>query len=737
MVGDVKQSIYGFRLADPDIFLQRQRAYVEGAKNGGKFSPIFFNDNFRSDNQILQFVNGVFESIMTEDSAGVDYKNKASFTEVVDTERNEGKVEVHVFQQGESTPKYGQKLYSLVDHQNAEQVETALESEGRFIAEEIKRLAGRTMLNIKGEQRLITYGDFALLFRKRGKASKVIIDQLKKYGIPVDEGTFSNDDTPAESELISMLNVIDNPRQDYALAGYMLSYLGGYTEDEMARIVAHSRDGLLYDKVIAYSTVEDGLGDKIRTTLADIDGYRTKASVMGVKEFVEAVVADTALDAYLSTKGQSFVGGLEIYLKTISPEATSLARYLREYKEGGREDKGRPAGGDKVHVSTYHSYKGLETPVVFLPNANGRKTVGASRDLNVEAGGCIAMSYYNLDKKDKTSSTVSNKASQILMQEKEYKEEMRLLYVALTRAQKYMYITGVANFKGDSFSIDSIEKGFACESFEKEKSIFNYVFTARRRGTLSIVPHIHTTEGDAPRVIEQKPFLAMGGQKSAFDEELEREIAKGKEFVYPHQEETELSMKYTVTQLNAEDAKDLVPSYPVYEDDDDTHVGISAAAVGTIYHKVMEHIDFSLATIEEVTSHINLMVDEGKLTAQERALVKDFEVHKAIMNPVIKSVAGEECYHEQPFMMYVPAKDVISGSTSTDKVLVQGVIDLLVKGKSNLIIDFKYTTFRTELDKEKYKKQLYLYKMAYEHAFGEKIDKVVLLSLKTGESFEL
>jgi ATP-dependent helicase/nuclease subunit A len=131
------------------------------------------------------------------------------------------------------------------------------------------------------------------------------------------------------------------------------------------------------------------------------------------------------------------------------------------------------------------------------------------------------------------------------------------------------------------------------------------------------------------------------------------------------------------------------------------------------------------------------MVDEGKLTAQERALVKDFEVHKAIMNPVIKSVAGEECYHEQPFMMYVPAKDVISGSTSTDKVLVQGVIDLLVKGKSNLIIDFKYTTFRTEFDKEKYKKQLYLYKMAYERAFGEKIDKVVLLSLKTGESFEL
>ena len=164
---------------------------------------------------------------------------------------------------------------------------------------------------------------------------------------------------------------------------------------------------------------------------------------------------------------------------------------------------------------------------------------------------------------------------------------------------------------------------------------------------------------------------------------------------------------------------------------------ILTAAVGTVYHKVMEHIDFALTEVDEVQKAVDQMVEDGVLTADERALVKDGEVHGAIMNNVIKSAVGAKCYHEQPFMMYVPAKDVIDGSTSKDEVLVQGVIDLLVVGKSNFIVDFKYTTFRTEESKEKYKKQLYLYKMAFERAFCEKIEKVVLLSLKTGESFEI
>ncbi len=742
MVGDVKQSIYGFRLADPDIFLSRQMRYVVEEAEGKETHPIFFNDNFRSDNQILQFVNGVFEGAMTEDSAGVDYKNKARFNDVTDPLRQEGRVEVHLFKENESSSYLGKGLYSLSSHFDADKIEKAVVSEGRYIAEEIKRLKGRTMLNIKGSHRPLQYGDFAILFRKRGSGANAIIDELKKAGIPVDEGSFKNDDTPAEKELLLMLNVLDNPRQDFYLAGFMLSYLGGYTEDELSQIVSFNQEQKkgddLYDKVLRYSRLDNSLAEKLRNTMSTLDAYRTRASVENLKALVENLTQDTCLDGYLGSKGQSYLNGLESFIGSIKPEV-SLSRFLRDYKEVGREDKGRPSGGDKVHVSTFHGYKGLETPVVFLPNSNSTKKGGGgswSKDLCVDPSGCISMSYFDLDDKSKNSTTLSNRAAEILVEEKEYKEEMRLLYVALTRAQKYMYITGVVKCEDDDFNLESIEDMFALESFEKEKSVFNYIFTASKRKTLQFTPYLHKASEKRLEKESKKPIFALSGESNDFDLSLAENIEKRMGYSYPHSEETALSMKYTVTQINSDEMKDVRATLPISDDDTDVTVS-SIATVGTAYHKVMELIDFSLDSLDDVTKSINAMVEDGKLTEEQRSLVKDEEVLVALMNPIIKEAAREKCLHEQPFMMYVEAKDVIEGSASQDKVLVQGVIDLLVLGKQPMIVDFKYSAFRNEESKQKYKKQLYLYKMAYERAFGAKIDKVVLLSLKTGESFEL
>lgn len=739
MVGDVKQSIYGFRLSDPEIFLARQKKYTEDSEKGEGVAPIYFNDNFRSDNQVLQFVNGVFSYAMTEGTAGVNYKDDASFNQVTDPERNEGRVEVHVFQGKSGSPVQASELYHLCDHQNPESTESATEQEGKYIADEIKRLMARTHLTIKGVNRPLQYGDFALLFRKRNTASATIVKQLKSAGIPVDDGTFTKEDVPAETELVNMLLVIDNPRQDYALAGFMLSYLGGYTEDELYDIATSSREGELYDKVLARSEKDDRLGEKLKATLATLNHYRVKASYQSVRGLVDELVGDTAYDAYLYSKSQAMGNSFDSYLKTIKEDGSSLSKYLREYKSDSREMRGRPEGGDKVHISTFHSYKGLETPVVFLPDGSNARKMAGSKDLNVDASGCIAMSYFDLDKRSKNADTTSNHALQILVQEKEYKEEMRLLYVALTRAQKYMYITGTSTAKNDVFNEDGLTASFSVEPFEREKTIFNYIFTAKRRGTLDFVTCLHGDGGYTPINEKEKPFFAMGGKKTAFDEELEKEIEKARGYVYPHQEETTLAMKYTVTALNADSVKDLGVSFPVYDesDSDRRNDGVEITAIGTAYHRVMELIDFSLDDLSAVTKAIDQMVADGLLREEQRALVKDNEIFKALMNPVIKSAAGEKCYHEQPFMMYVPARDVIDGSESDDKVLVQGVIDLLVRGKENVIIDFKYSAFRTDESKEKYKKQLYLYKMAYERAFREKIDKVVLLSLKTGESFQL
>ena len=536
----------------------------------------------------------------------------------------------------------------------------------------------------------------------------------------------------------------------------MLSYLGGYTENELSTIVKCTDQGELYDKVQQYSKFENELAEKIRRTLATIDHYRTVGSYMGVKGLAEKIIADTNYDAYLYSNSDAVGNSFNVYLKTIKDDGVSLHKYLRDYKEGGRDAKGKSEGGDRVHVSTIHAYKGLETPVVFLPGSDfvpkkttkdkpiSRKSDGASLpDLSVDASGCIAMSYFNVDGRVKDSYTVSNKALQILAVEKEYKEEMHLLYVALTRAQKNMYISGVysvkENRKRKPFTLENVEEEFACESFEKEMNLFNYVFTAKRKGALSDCSIIlHGGKQESVSVEKQKRFYEMGGVKTAYDDELVREIEKAQSFVYPHQEETKLSMKYTVTQINALGVENPVEAFPVYEDDGErVDTGVSVATVGTTYHKVMEHIDFAIDNLDDVTKAVDKMVEDKVLTPELRALVKDGEVLSALRNPVIKQAVGATCYHELPFMMYVPAKDVIDGSNSNDKVLVQGVIDLLVEGDENIIVDFKYSSLTDEESVKKYKKQLNLYKMAYKVAFGKEIDKIVLLSLKTGKSFVL
>ena len=737
MVGDVKQSIYGFRLSDPEIFLARLRKYEEDSANGNGVAPILFNDNFRSDNQILQFVNGIFDYAMTKDTAGVDYKREGRFNEVLDETRREGRVEVHVFQKENTGKQYTETLYKLNEHEDMLSCIDEDEQEGLYIASEIERLMRTMRLTIKGVERPLQYGDFALLFRKRSSTANIIIDTLKKKGIPVDDGSFVKEDTPAENELINMLTVIDNPRQDYALAGYMLSYLGGYTESELYAIVQNSHDGILYDKVVKYSKLDNSLAQKIRSTLDSLNKYRVKGSYMSVKSLVEEIVADTCYDAYLVSKSKALANSFDAYIKSIREDSNTLSKYLREYKEGSVESKSRPEGGDKVQVSTFHSYKGLETPVVFLPCSDDKSGRPLSSDLCVDANGCISMAYFDLERRKKTSETVSNRAVHLLIQEKEYKEEMRLLYVALTRAQKIMYITGTVNLDDLHFDEENVDMAFAVEGFETEKNVFNYAFTAKAKRKLDFVPYLHARKDQIARREDDKPFFEMGGKRTQYDDELAREIEKVKNFEYPYDEETRLSMKYTVTQINNEGAKELAVTFPKYEDDGEDNGGVSVAEIGTAYHKVMEHIDFAIDNLADVKSAIDQMVEDGLLASDARALVEDSKILTALMNPIIKESAGAKCRHEQPFMIYVPAKEVLESSNSTDKVLVQGVIDLLVEGKKKYVVDFKYSSLNGEEGKNKYKKQLYLYKMAYELSFGEKIDKVVLLSLKTGESFEL
>lgn len=700
MVGDVKQSIYGFRLADPDILLARHRLYRQG---GG--TNIGFNKNFRSGRKILDLVNGIFDFAMTEKSADVDYKNDARF-ETFGLPPS-GSAEIHLFVSSKAGRFEPSGIYDITSHKQAEEAVAAEEREGRFIAKEIKTLVGRA----KSEGGFIGYGDIAVLFRSRGSASQTIISVLREEGIPVNEGTFSKNNELPERELMLFLQVLDNPRQDIPLAGYMLSFFGGYNETDLARIAAFEGE-CFYDKLKACSRGSDALAERLKTTLSALDAYRVKSSFKNVGELMSGIVSDYSYDAYLMREGEAAVQGLKHFLYTAAGRTpVGLHKFLSEY-QGSAAPQKAVFGADRVHISTFHGFKGLEKPVVFVADAGclySPKT--RSGDLIMVGKGYIGLSGFDLERRTKFN-TLSRYAVSKMIKERETKEEMRLFYVALTRAKDYLYVTSsLSSSRRDGFGKLPRIAPAGCN--------LDYVSNALFHGFDAPV-FIHTDD-DCPTQSRAKNAPPVLGGGDAVTEAL---IAASQNRKYEYSDSTVLAMKYSVSALDGVDEY----SAGLYDE---------YSNAGTVYHKVMENIDFAAEGTEGVLSELERMLKENILSAQELECVNAKEIARCLESDVIRLTKENRHYREQSFMMYVSAAEVIEGNGSTDKVLVQGVVDLFIDGEQKIIVDFKNSRLSDKKTLLKYKKQLNLYKMALEEAISAKIDRLLLYSFKTGKTVDL
>ncbi len=706
MVGDVKQSIYGFRLADPTIFLSREQAY-----NDGEGVAISFKRNFRSAKSILEFVNGVFNDAMTKKSADVDYKGSAGF-DVTDS-REGGRVEIHLFADGDKQNKktIAKGLYDITAHETKDEQISSAVAEGRFIASKIDELVGRAI----GDGKYIEYGDVAILFRKRSAKAQIILNELKNRGIPVEEGSFGADDASSERELVCFLKTLDNPRQDIPFAGFLLSFFGGYHEEELAEIAVCKGD-CLYDKFLQVANDNTSLSLRAKTTLKQLDDYRIKSSFKNVSQLLSGIVSDFSYDAYLMKEGESYVQAMqEFVFSSMAKDSVSIGRFLEGYENTSQNVKSQN-GGDRVHVSTFHGFKGLEIPVVFVADCassfNNQDYVG---DLMMYGKGYIGMKYFDFDKKLKQKS-ISSLAVAKLIKQNLIKEEMRLFYVALTRAKQYMFITAnVSNAKIASFG--------KLPLIGDVSNNMDFVSNAIYNESLSSRPILHYVAEE-----EVEDFEKVEKSMGAPSEKLISVISKSQEFEYSFKQATRLAMKYSVSTLDS-------------IDDDTVRVFGDSAKIGTAYHKVMQFIDFSAVSLDDVNKEFYRLEREGILRKDELLLVSPHDIARCLQSEIM-SIAREcekqgRVRREQSFMMYKPANEVSDQFNVDDKVLVQGVVDLFIDGKERIIVDFKNSLLKDEETVKKYKKQLYLYKMAIESAIGAKIDKVVLYSFKTAKTIEV
>lgn len=716
MVGDTKQSIYAFRLADPHNFTNRQMRYDDASSPG---ESIYFNRNFRSAKQILDFVNNIFDVVMTEDVADVDYKNKARF-ETENVKAN-GICEMHLFTCKEESGT-AKGVYDITLDGGKDDELTAADCEGMFIASKINELVNRS---IKEDGKYISYGDITIITRNRSTGAQKIVARLKDAGIPVDDSGFDKFKTQPERELMQMLKCIDNPRQDIPFVGFLLSFFGGYDEQELADIAALQAE-TFYDKFLIYSERDDALAQKIRDTKAMLNKYRVKASFKNVKDLANGIIADFSYDAYLCKSGEADVYGLKAFVAGITDKDNeSLGAFLRGYDETSSK-KSAQTKCDRVHLSTIHGYKGLENEVVFVSDLDAAfSSEDIKGDLIVESKGHIAMNYYNFEMSEKSTKTLSKLAVKKLYKQKSLGEEMRLLYVALTRAKRFMYITS-------SISDNKLKTFGRISSIGMPGSMLDIIGEAifAQKGKLSFVVH----SGDE--------FRAASGQKQIYvfpaaNKELKEKIEKAHAFSYAYTPATKLSMKYSVSALDSLDEQTIF----AYGDEDYKNIG-------TLYHKVMQYIDFETKGVDGVKAEVERLVAERYLTQQEVDEIREVDgdeferkiakcLESNIMQTALENEKKGRCMREKAFMMYAPANEVHDDFEATDEVLVQGVIDLFINGDKKIIVDFKNSNLGNKETVKKYKKQLKLYKMAVESAIDAKVDRIVLYSFKTGEPIDI
>ena len=820
MVGDVKQSIYKFRLARPELFLEKYEAYgsqehAEAESSGSRQQSdagmeaerIDLHQNFRSRFEVLNTTNAVFEQIMGKDVGGIIYDDLAA---------------LHMGAVYPVQPENDANLTELLLFGTDEKPEdlSAKEQEAYGIAAKIKTMMREFTVTDRGSGvlRALSYRDIVILMRTTAGWDEVFKRVLESEGIPVHMTSRTGYFAASEvQELLHFLRVLDNPLQDIPLYGVMHSYLGGFSEEEIALIrAAYPKKKYLYDAVRGYvqSDIEEAQGkkliDKIRSFLERISRYRSLSAYLSVQELLQTILRETDYLNYVAVKpeGNKRRANVEMLMvKAADYEKTSffglyhflrymeqLEKYEVDYGEAGLQDE----NADVVRIMSIHKSKGLEFPVCFVAGlAKGFQTrdINGRLVLDIDAG--IGVDYVNpaerVRGKDLRKNVIAEK-----MRVDNLAEEMRILYVAMTRAAEKLILTGT--LKSPEKTVLSLlpirnrkEKTMPYGVLLGTGSYLELVLAAlagnrcmdelyRECGVepdsdglfydrdMSIRVELSGWEDrveekleEAVRLEEAKRRLLLSDASRDADVSLMTYMSDRFAYRYPHENLRDLYTKTTVSELKMAGMQEETDfSFKLYEEEtvvpylpgflkQEEHV--SGSARGSAFHKVMELFDFTKLTHEVnrdkkaaetlLREQLEEMRGDGRLSE---------EYYKVISVPKIVSfltsgsaarmgVAARSgrLYKEQPFVMGLPANRLNGDFPQKETVLIQGIIDVFFEEDGKyVLLDYKTDAVETaEQLAKRYHVQLDYYAEALEQSSGYRDTEKILYSFKLGEEIYL
>ncbi|WP_430609172.1 helicase-exonuclease AddAB subunit AddA [Enterococcus sp. DIV0876] len=785
MVGDVKQSIYSFRLADPTLFIEKYMAFE--TENGGR--RIVLAENFRSRSDVLDFTNLVFQQLMDERVGQIPYDDAAAL--------------VTGFPDFPESDAYQTEilLYEK-EHEGSEQViDDKTEGELHITALKIRELIENQFMiydKKSKENRPITYNDIVLLTPTR-KNNLVILDVFKKFGLPLAVNDAQNYFQATEIQtMVSLLQIIDNPYQDIPLVAVLRSPIVGMTEDQLAEIRIADRIGEYYDALRAYhekhQQEDTKLAQTVRSFLASLDQWREDARRRSIPDLLWQIYEETAYLDYVVglPAGQQRYANLvalvhraEKYEKSSFRGLYQFIRFVEKMQEKNK-DLAEPLATpveNAVRVMTVHASKGLEFPVVFLLDTTKFFNYQDFQKRYIfEEGLGAGIQYIDAAENIKYETLPFQAIKQVRLK-KALSEEMRKLYVALTRAEQKLFLVG--SYKNQEDGFKTWQSGLT-----QKELVLDPALRLVARGNLmdwigrSLIRH-PDMEAVFPEAVDRKRtihhpahFSITWWNQTALSQEsvIEvREEANVEEaasvaiddltnrlaYRYAYPKATETTSYQSVSELKR-----------VYNDPDDSQTTLlawqSASEKTQQQHrfvqdtlakpKFMQAFQPTAATIGTATHTVLQMIPLGEQpTFASLAVLIDQLVQKRFFSEEIakqidrdsilwfyQTELGEKIVQfsemvkrEQPFSMLKEADTIFEGFEEPDaQLLIHGIIDGYIELQDEIILyDFKTDEmfgseeYMIQKMKERYYGQLKLYSQALEKALHKPVRQTFLVLL--------
>lgn len=750
MVGDVKQSIYKFRQACPELFLKKYQVYSLQGNEAGQKIQLF--KNFRSNQNILDITNTIFENIMSQELGDINYTKEeflnlgADYPEI---ENSLGKSELHLIDLKKEEPEEteedeeNQELEADENTKNLSKVEL----EAIFTVQRIQELvkSGALVRGKDGNYRKIEYRDIVILLRSTKMAAPIFERELVKNNIPVFSDS-SNEylDTIEVQTMLNLLKILDNPLDDIKMVAVMRSPIGDFTDNEIVEIRLENREIKVYENLL-----ENKQNEKVHLFVEKLEKWRQESEVLSLAELIWKIYIDTGFLDYVGwlPNGALRQANLRMlferakeYEKTSFSGLFNFIRFVEKLKSGSSDMAAAKVIGENenvVRIMSIHKSKGLEFPVVFLCQASKKINLqDLNSDILLDKNLGFGPQYVDYERKIEYA-TAAKQALKMMAKTEAISEEMRILYVALTRAKEKLILVGTCHNiqKEENNKIEILNMYGDLKTklnpilLKKYVSYLDWIYLVYLTGKLqeNLILQVHSKED-----LERKEYEEEKIREFDFNQKVDlKKIDELLHWQYADLTKVNLPQKMTVSQIKEGQSKEFQNEIGLEE----MHLKvlekeekITFARKGSLIHLMLQKLDFSRDyQRQDLQELVQRLVQKHILTELEAQKIDIRIIMKFLQSEICQRMKhAKEIYKEKTFCL-----NRVSEEFPDAEISVQGMIDLYFVDENDqlVLLDYKTDFVQEENElKTRYWVQLKLYQEALESALNRKVDEVYIYS---------